>query len=102
MQVHDLAYEDQRDLNDFLQQLVDAQRLEDPARGIVLLVIDQGIDALSDKQAHVFEKYVLNEFVVEKCAQCGNTIPWSEKFEAIYNGGICSWCQHGNEKLEEE
>lgn len=80
----------------FLERIVD--RLEQPARGITLQVIDEGVDSLSEKQEHVFDRYVIGEYAVENCTKCGCSIPWSEKADAYDNGGYCGWCEHMRQK----
>jgi len=76
----------------FLQELLDGEPLEKSAAGITELVIEKGVDSLSDKQRGVFERYVLKEYVTEECTRCHSDIPWSEMYGASGNGGACSWC----------
>lgn len=78
--------------SDFLRELIDADCLDETAAGITRLVLDKGVGALSAKQKHVFDKYVLGEYVTEECARCHAEIPWCEMFAAHDNGGYCSWC----------
>ena len=82
---------DMMEFNGFLQQLIDARHLEDPARGITKLVIDKGREALSEKQELVFQRHVINEYVHEKCGSCHQNIPWCEMFHAI-DTGLCAAC----------
>jgi pimeloyl-CoA synthetase len=81
---------DDEGYSDFLSEIVDL--LDEPAKGITLLVIDKGEVALSEKQRQVFQKFVIQEYVTEECSRCGGNIPWSEMFDAHDNDGLCSWC----------
>jgi cyclopropane fatty-acyl-phospholipid synthase-like methyltransferase len=83
---------DDEGYDDFLREVLDSGRLDGPASGILRLVLDKGERVLSEKQQHVFQKYITETFVTEKCKRCGANIPWSEMFEAHDNGGYCSWC----------
>lgn len=76
----------------FLREVLNSGRLDNRTVGITRLVLDKGENGLTDKQQHVFQKYVVKEFVTEECTRCHGEIPWSEMFEAHDNGGICSWC----------
>lgn len=78
--------------SDFLCELFDAGILDQPAEGITRQVLDKGKEALSEKQQHVFQKYVLDVYVTKECKRCGLEPPWCEMFEAYDNGGYCSWC----------
>ncbi len=83
---------DDEGYSDFLREVLDSGRLNEPAVGITHLVLDKGEGGLTEKQQHVFQKYVVKEFVTEECTRCHGDIPWSEMFEAHDNGGVCSWC----------
>jgi hypothetical protein len=83
---------DDEGFHDFLREVLDSGQLDQAATGITRLVIDKGEDALSDKQKHVFKKYVLDAFTTKECRRCHLEIPWSEMLEAHDNGGLCSWC----------
>lgn len=82
------------DFQEFLKQLLRGGHLEDSAEGITEKVIEEGLGSLSDKQMFVFEKYVITEFVVEKCRSCSQTIPWCEMYDSYHNGGLCNRCEH--------
>lgn len=86
-----------RDFEDFLQQLIDGGHLEGAALGITKQIISNGQDGLSDKQLYVFKTQVLEVYAEADCSRCGNEIPWSEKYFAIDESGLCSWCA----KMEE-
>jgi|SRR6218665_1709429 len=77
---------------EFLSTLIDGHMLEPMAEGIARIVLDKGVEALSDKQRFVFEKEALGYFYVERCEGCGEDIPWPEMLEAADNGGYCSRC----------
>ena len=78
---------------DFLRELLVLEELEPAAAGITKLVIDQGEATLSEKQAYVFKRYVLDEYVTKECARCGCDIPWCEMMQA-HETGNCGWCDH--------
>jgi hypothetical protein len=80
------------DFNDFLKELVRNNRLNDTKEeGIVKLVVDKGVEALSEKQKFVFEK-AISYYVYKECKRCGCEIPWCEMSAAEDNGRLCSWC----------
>lgn len=81
----------------FLREILD--RLDGPARGITLQVIDQGTDSLSAKQKRVFEKYVLDPYTLDECSVCLNSIPLSEMAFALDHRGMCSWCYNRWQKM---
>jgi hypothetical protein len=83
---------DDEGYSDFLGEVLQPGGLADPAAGITRLVLDKGEQALSEKQQHVFQEYVVKEFVTPECSRCHGDIPWSEMLEARDNGGLCSWC----------
>lgn len=92
--------EDSRD--DFLQQLIDGDRLEGAALGITKLVIDRGEEVLSSAQKFVFNRDVLDVFVIRECSRMGCDIPWSEMLMAHENGGMCGYCDHMDAKVMKE
>ena len=77
---------------DFLRELLKTGKLDQTAAGITRLVLDKGEQALSEKQQHVFQKYVIDVYVTKECKRGGCDIPWCEMLEAHDNGGYCSWC----------
>ena len=81
------------DFNGFIEELIKNKRLNDTKEeGIAKLVIDQGIETLSDKQKYVFQESISHYFH-DECSRCGLEIPWCEMSAAEDNGGLCSWCQ---------
>jgi hypothetical protein len=83
----------EEDFNDFVQPLLDNRNFNDAKEeGIAKLVIDQGYEALSEKQKFVFEKSI-EHYIQDECTRCGQQIPWCEMIAAEDNGGQCSWCQ---------
>ena len=78
---------------EFLQQLVNGNYLEDAGLGIAKLVIDKGPGGLSDKQRFVFAQAVSPHWT-DSCKRCGGPIPWPEQYDAMDNGGLCSWDWH--------
>lgn len=80
------------DFEDFLQQLIDGNDIDGITLGITKQVISKGVDSLSEKQKFVFQRDVMNVFAEKLCTRCGCEIPWSEKYFATENDGMCSWC----------
>ena len=93
-------YEDP-DFESFVEELLRVERLNEKEAGIAKQMLDQGYDSSSDKQKYVFDKAIENNSVKE-CKRCSSDIPWCEMIEALDNGGLCGWCQHFKEKIDEE
>lgn len=89
------------DFESFVEELLRVERLNETEAGIAKQMLDKGYDSLSDKQKYVFDKAIENNSVKE-CKRCSSDIPWCEMIEALDNGGLCSWCQHFKEKIDEE
>ena len=87
--------------SDFVSALLEGDYLEGVAEGVAKQWLDKGEDSLSPKQLHIFEKYVLATNDPGSCIR-GCDIPWSEKFEALDNGGMCSYCAHIADKIMRE
>ncbi len=83
---------DDDNFSEFLGALLESDMLDQPATGIVKLVMDKGEQVLTEKQKNVFQKYVIDIYVNKECKRGGCDIPWSEMYEAYDNGGYCSWC----------
>jgi hypothetical protein len=92
----------EEDFESYLQELIDHQRLEGAALGITKLVLNKGLDALSDRQKYVFDNQVIGKNFVEECERCASDIPWCEMLEATDNRGLCNYCAHMEEKLMKE
>jgi hypothetical protein len=66
--------------------------LEDPAAGITKRVMANGLDGLTEKQLHVFKKYVVDEWLTRKC-KCGNHEVEGDELIGLWtNDGYCSRC----------
>jgi hypothetical protein len=98
----DNRIEDEPGFTEFLELLIASGRLEGPELGVTKQFLEKGLKSLSQKQRHVFEKYVLEENVIEECTRCGVEIPWPEMDAALDNGGLCSWCSHAWEQMMKE
>lgn len=85
------------DFNGFLEDLIVSGRIDEKEIGISKFMMDNGYEALSVKQKYVFDTMIKNN-TVDECWRCGVDIPWCEMMEALDNGGLCSWCQHMEEK----
>ena len=98
-----LEMEERDDYNQFLQQLIECDDItDDVARGITKLVIDKGLDALSEKQAYVFNKNVVDQFPQPKCERCEERIPWAEAHHFMHEEKYCAGCQHDWNKMERQ
>ena len=95
-------HQEEIEMNGFLQELIDNAHLETQAFGITRQVIAQGRQSLSERQAYVFRTQVWEQYVLEECSSCGYSIPWSERYQALSNGGRCGYCVHKAEKLLKE
>lgn len=82
----------------YLSELLDNGHIEGNAAGITRQVIDRGEESLSDKQRFVFKRDVVSLYAGACIRGCD--IPWSEKYEAMDNGGLCSWCAKMKESAD--
>lgn len=82
----------EQEFRDFLSELVEKDELSGAALGVTKLVIDKGRGALSDKQAYVFRKAVVEPYSAH-CEQCYKAIPWSEAYEYFHSPGRCQECE---------
>ncbi|UPS45357.1 hypothetical protein M1D30_04065 [Prevotella sp. E15-22] len=89
------------DFKGFVEDLISSGRIEDKEAGIAKYMIDNGYESLSEKQKYVFDQ-MIKDNTVEECQRCGVDIPWCEMLEALYNGGLCNYCQHVKEKMDAE
>ena len=69
----------------FLTQLVNGKGIEGAALGIAKQTIDKGRASLSDRQREALDGFV-NQRLIEVCVVCHQTIPWSERYEAMDTG----------------
>ena len=86
--------EENGEFYDFLKQIIDMGRIDDPALGITKQIVGSGMNSLSERQKYVFDRCILKEYVVSSCARCRSNIPWCEMIDAYDNGGFCGWCDH--------
>jgi hypothetical protein len=102
--MEEISFDEEGDFIDYLKLLISSGEadFDSTALGITKLVIDKGIDSLSEKQAYVFETFVLKEYTKKECSRCSSEIPWSEMYEAVFEGGMCGYCNHILEKMENE
>ena len=80
----------------YLQELIDCTEIEEgtAAYGITRMIIAGSVDELSQYQWNTFLNYVAIPFYVDSCKRCGASIPWSEMYMAMDNGGYCGYCDH--------
>ena len=89
------SYFEDSGFNDHLTEIIDSGKLGELESSIAKLVVRYGVDTLSEKQRHVFEKYVLGKIEISNCYRCGCTFLSSEINE---NDGMCSTCAHRSER----
>ncbi|TPW30323.1 hypothetical protein FJU08_11630 [Martelella alba] len=91
------------DYRNFLERLVECDDIGDKtAEGITKLVIDKGVDVLSEKQRYIFERHVESRFPQPCCTQCGELIPWADAYEHIHSPGRCASCEHSYQRFMDE
>ncbi|ROO33425.1 hypothetical protein [Pseudomonas sp. 7SR1] len=93
-------FDDDDGYTDFLIELLDGGYIDGDAAGITRQVIDKGDESLSEKQLFVFKRDVLS-LDPGACVR-GCDIPWSEKYEAMHNGGLCGWCAKMKESADRD
>jgi hypothetical protein len=81
----------EREFARFLEELIESDRFEGAEIGVAKMVIHGRYSELSDKQLWVLQNSV-EQYVTKDCKCCGVTIPWSEMYHAIDNGGLCFYC----------
>ncbi|MEE5085104.1 hypothetical protein V2J74_10065 [Pseudomonas alliivorans] len=91
-----MSFEDDDGLSGYVGELLEAGYLTGAAEGVAKRFLAD--EPLSDAQQNVFDKYVLAENDPGRCIR-GCDIPWSEKYEAKQNGGMCAYCAHQAEKV---
>lgn len=83
--------EEQERLKAIAQYTLDHDLLErDEAIGIAKLVASQGDTNLTEKQRHVFEKYI-RPHTIKECDMC-NELLTIEELE--FEDGLCGHCRH--------
>lgn len=83
---------EEQEITDFFQALVDSDRLEGAAAGIVRQIVGKGLDSLSPKQRWVYNREI-SDHVPEYCSgPCERYLEWNERIEALWNDGICYEC----------
>ena len=95
---------------DFDESLLDEEaltfliehELDETAAGITKHVLSHGLYSLSEKQLHVFKKYVVDEWLNRKC-RCGNhSVEGHELIGLWVNDGYCARCANRMEKDERQ
>lgn len=91
----------EEDFNSFVEDLIRSGRLNENEARTAQYMLDNGYEALSEPQKRVFDDAIRKNSVNE-CGMCAEDIPWNEMLNALDNGGLCSYCQHVKEKMDEE
>ena len=86
----------------FAEEIIRARHIDQPTLGVSKLYVDKGLGALSTKQRGLLKATLFGEFARKNCERCGSEIPWSEKYAAYDNGGMCAYCQHMRDKAMDE
>ena len=91
----EIGEDDKRDFQQFVQQLLDVDRIESSAaKGIAMKIVSDGTEGLSKKQEDTFVEYGLKKYnYIESCGLCENSIPWHEMYDAL-DDEYCSECRH--------
>ena len=117
--INEIEFSDEREeqcFKDHLEYVLKyfGKDLYKTACGITRLVIEKGINGLSEKQRNVFQIHVLEPYTQKKCINIdvnncigGETdnIPWDEMFEHIpkhKTDGICCGCKRSDERREKD
>ncbi len=75
----------------FLQQILDSEDLEEVVIGVTKQVIAKGEPSLSKKQEYVFRTQIKEVYIKKICKECSGDIPFCEMYGC---GGVCGWCTH--------
>jgi hypothetical protein len=85
-------------LDDEALEFLVRHELDGPAAGIIKDVIKNGLSNLSEKQLYVFKKYVVDEWLTQKC-KCGNHKVEPDELIGLWaNEGYCVRCVERMEK----
>ena len=90
------------DFIDFLKLLIaqDDIDLTPEALGVTKEVISNGLKSLSEKQAFVFETFILKKYTRQLCDKCSWRLSWDEMFEVVVEGnGECQNCKRIRENM---
>lgn len=94
-----MSLEDDDGLSAYVGELLEGGYLQGAEEGVAKRFLDD--EPLSDEQQKVFDRYVIAKHDPGRCIR-GCDIPWSEKYEAKQNGGMCSHCAHITDKVMRE
>ena len=83
------------EINDFLKTLIELGMIEGAALGISRLVIDQGTESLTVKQAAVFDRHVIRPHAIQRCPISMDEMRWSEM---LHHDGLCARCHYKSER----
>lgn len=85
------------DFHGFIGSVIEWKTWEDPKEeGILLLTLDKGTKALSEKQHWVLEQIVKRYEQVE-CNLCGEKTPWADRVDIAQLGTYCGYHQERKE-----
>jgi hypothetical protein len=91
-----MSFEEDDGLSGYVAELLEGGYLEGAEEGVAKRFLAN--EPLTPDQQKVFDRYVIAKHDPGSCIR-GCDIPWSEKYEAIHNGGMCSYCAHMTEKV---
>lgn len=94
-----MSFEDDDGLSAYVGELLEAGYLEGAEQGVAKRFLDG--ESLSQEQQKVFDRYIIAKNDPGRCIR-GCDIPWSEKYEAKQNGGMCGYCAHMTAKVMRE
>jgi Na+-translocating ferredoxin:NAD+ oxidoreductase RnfC subunit len=69
----------------FIKELIAGNHLEGRALEVAQQAISKGPDSLSTAQESVLRR-AMRDFSPAECGSCGNSIPWTERYQAATTG----------------
>ncbi len=82
-----------------LELLVEDKVLEGPALGIARQVLSRGRESLTERQEHVFQRFVVDQYINPLCRRCQSRLTTSEALNALMEADdLCGWCSHMRDK----
>jgi hypothetical protein len=79
-----LPAEEDNTIDDLIAIMVEEEVIDGAALGVCKLILDRGVDALSEKQKWVLH-YAVEPYLVFTCKDCGDFFTFAEMFEAWFD-----------------